>query len=175
MQITTKLRRITLFLFSMVLSSGILFAQERTVSGTVTAEGEGAIPGVNVTVQGTTMGVMTGLDGKFSLNVPGPTSVLVFSSVGYVTQTITVGSQTTINVNLVSDVQALQEVVVTGYTHSAEGTLPDPLAQSIRTEITALPTANVSNALQGRTAGVTVVGSGNPGRQQGKDQGIQFI
>src|SRR4030042_4865887 len=116
MQITTKLRRISLFLFSMVLSSGILFAQERTVTGKVTAEGEGAVPGVNVTIQGTTIVAMTGLDGSYSLRVPGPTSVLVFSSIGYVTQAITVGSQTVINVNLVSDVQALQEVVVTGYT-----------------------------------------------------------
>ncbi len=107
MQITTKLRRITLFLFSMVLSSGILFAQERTVTGKVTAEGEGALPGVNVTVQGTVIGAMTGVDGSYSLRVPGPTSVLVFSSVGYVTQAIPVGSQTTIDVLLVSDVQAL--------------------------------------------------------------------
>ena len=80
MQITTKLRRITLFLFSMVLSSSILFAQERTVTGKVTAEGEGAVPGVNVTVQGTVIGAMTGIDGTYSLKVPGPTSVLVFSS-----------------------------------------------------------------------------------------------
>jgi hypothetical protein len=72
MQITMKLRRITLFLFSMVLSTGILLAQERTVTGKVTAEGEGAIPGVNVTVQGTVIGAMTGVDGSYTLNVPGP-------------------------------------------------------------------------------------------------------
>ena len=128
MQITTKLRRITLFLFGMVLSSGILLAQERTVTGKVTAEGEGAVPGVNVTVQGTVIGAMTGLDGSYTLNVPGPTSVLVFSSVGYVTQTVTVGSQTTINVNLVSDVQALQEVVVTGYTQQRRRDLTGSIA-----------------------------------------------
>ena len=92
MQITTKLRRFTLFLLSMVISSGILFAQERTVTGKVTAEGEGAIPGVNVTVQGTVIGAMTGIDGSYSVRVPGPASILVFSSVGYVTQAITVGS-----------------------------------------------------------------------------------
>ncbi len=67
---------------------------------------------------------MTGVDGSYSLRVPGPTSVLVFSSVGYVTQAVTVGSQTQINVNLVSDVQALQEVVVTGIPSREEGTLP---------------------------------------------------
>jgi TonB-dependent starch-binding outer membrane protein SusC len=163
MQITTKLRRITLFLLSMVLSSGILLAQERTVTGKVTAEGEGAIPGVNVTVQGTTIGAMTGIDGSYTLKVPGSTSVLVFSSVGYVTQAITVGSQTTINVNLISDVQALQEVVVTGYTQQRRRDLTGSIATVAPEELTAVPTPNVSNALQGRTAGVTVVGSGEPG------------
>lgn len=163
MQITTKLRRITLFLFSMVLSSGILLAQERTVTGKVTAEGEGALPGVNVTVQGTVIGAMTGMDGSYSLKVPGPTSVLVFSSVGYVTQAVTVGSQATINVNLVSDVQALQEVIVTGYTQQRRRDLTGSIATVAPAELTALPTPNVSNALQGRSAGVTVIGSGEPG------------
>ena len=163
MQITMKLRRITLFLFSMVLSTGILLAQERTVTGKVTAEGEGAVPGVNVTVQGTVIGAMTGIDGSYSLNVPGPTSVLVFSSVGYVTQTVTVGSQTTINVNLVSDVQALQEVVVTGYTQQRRRDLTGAIATVEPAKLTAVPTPNVSNALQGRSAGVTVIGSGEPG------------
>jgi TonB-linked SusC/RagA family outer membrane protein len=133
------------------------------VTGKVTAEGEGAVPGVNVTVQGTTIGAMTGLDGSYTLNVPGPTSVLVFSSIGYVTQTVPVGSQTTINVNLVSDVQALQEVVVTGYTQQRRRDLTGSIATVAPEELTAVPTPNVSNALQGRSAGVTVVGSGEPG------------
>jgi TonB-linked SusC/RagA family outer membrane protein len=163
MQITTKLRRITLFLFSMVLSSSILFAQERTVTGKVTAEGEGAVPGVNVTVQGTVIGAMTGIDGTYSLKVPGPTSVLVFSSVGYVTQAVTVGSQATINVTLVSDVQALQEVVVTGYTQQRRRDLTGSIATVEPAKLTAVPTGNVSNSLQGRSAGVTVIGDGRPG------------
>jgi hypothetical protein len=57
----------------MVISSGIILAQEKTVTGKVTAEGEGAIPGVNVTVQGTTIGAMTGMDGTYSLRVRGRT------------------------------------------------------------------------------------------------------
>ena len=153
MQITTKLRRITLFLFSMVLSSGILFAQEKTVTGKVTAEGEGAIPGVNVTVQGTVIGAMTGIDGTYSLRVPGPTSVLVFSSVGYVTQSVTVGSQTAIDILLVSDVQALQEVVVTGYTTQRKRDLTGSVGVVETDKLKAVPTGNVSNQLQGRTSG----------------------
>ncbi len=159
----TKLRRITLFLFSMVLSSGFLLAQERTVTGKVTAEGEGPVPGVNVTVQGTVIGAMTSVDGSYSLKVPGPTAVLVFSSVGYVTQAVTVGSQTTINVVLVSDVKALSEVVVTGYTQQRRRDLTGAIATVEPAKLTAVPTGNVSNSLQGRTAGVTVVGDGRPG------------
>lgn len=147
----------------MVLSTSFILAQERTVTGIVTAEGEGPIPGVNVTVQGTVVGAMTGVDGSYSLRVPGPTSVLVFSSVGYVTQAVTVGSQTQINVNLVSDVQALQEVVVTGYTQQRRRDLTGAIATVEPAKLTAVPTGNVSNSLQGRTAGLTVVGSGEPG------------
>jgi TonB-linked SusC/RagA family outer membrane protein len=163
MQIFTKLRRITLFLFGLVLSSGILLAQERTITGTVTATGEGELPGVYVTVQGTTIGAMTGLDGSYSLRVPGPESVLVFSSVGYVTQAITVGAQTTINVVMKADILALQEVVVTGYTQQRRRDLTGAIVTVEPAKLTAVPTGNVSNQLQGRTSGVTVVGDGRPG------------
>ena len=87
----------------------------------------------------------------------------MFSSVGYVTQAVTVGSQTQINVNLVSDVQALQEVVVTGYTQQRRRDLTGAIATVEPAKLTAVPTGNVSNSLQGRTAGLTVVGSGEPG------------
>lgn len=163
MQIFTKLRRITLFLFSMLLSTGMLLAQERTITGTVTAEGEGPIPGVNVTVKGTTIGTMTGIDGKYSLTVPGPTSILVVSSVGYVNQEITVGSRATIDVILQTDVQALQEVVVTGYTQQRRRDLTGAIATVEPAKLTAVPTGNVSNALQGRTSGLQVLGDGRPG------------
>jgi TonB-dependent starch-binding outer membrane protein SusC len=163
MQITTKLRRFTLFLLSMVLSSGIIFAQERTVTGKVTAEGEGAVPGVNVTIQGTVMGIMTGMDGTYSLKVPGPASVLVFSMVGYVTQAVTVGSQSTINVVIVSDVKALQEVVVTGYSTQRKRDLTGAVGVVETAELTAIPTGNITSQLQGRASGVTVTGNGMPG------------
>src|ERR1035437_8464144 len=94
MQISTSLRRIALFFLSMVLSSSVIFAQEKTVTGKVTAEGEGPLPGVNVTIQGTVIGVITGPDGAYSLKVPSPTSVLLFSSIGYSTKQVVVGTQT---------------------------------------------------------------------------------
>jgi len=163
MQITTKLRRITLFLFSMVLSSGILLAQERTITGKVTAEGEGAIPGANVTVQGTTIGAMTGVDGTYSLKVPGPTSILVFSSVGYVTQAITVGSQTTINVVIVSDVKALQEVVVVGYSTRLKDQLTGAVSNVTEKDLKVTSAPSAVTRLQGKVSGVTITTPNTPG------------
>jgi TonB-dependent starch-binding outer membrane protein SusC len=162
MQISTKVRRLALLILSMVFSLGVAIAQERTVTGVVTAEEEGPVPGVNVTVQGTTTGVMTGMDGSYSIKVPGPNAVLVFSSIGYVAQNVSVGAQTKIDVVLVSDVKALQEVVVTGYTVQRRRDLTGSIATVQPAELTAVPTGSVSNALQGRTSGVTVVGNGQP-------------
>jgi TonB-linked SusC/RagA family outer membrane protein len=147
----------------MVFSVGIIIAQEKTITGTVSAEGEGPLPGVNVTVQGTTIGIITDASGNYSIRVPGPTSVLVFSSIGYVTQGITVGTQTVINVTLVSDVKALQEVVVTGYTSQRKRDITGSVGVVETSKLTAIPVGNVSAQLQGRTSGVTVTSSGQPG------------
>ena len=163
MQISTNVRRIALFFLSMVLSSGIIFAQEKTITGKVTAEGEGPLPGVNVTVQGTVIGAMTDLNGAYTIKVPGPTAVLVFSSIGYTTKQVTVGTQNVIDMVLVSDVRALQEVVVTGYTSQRRKDLTGSVGVVETAKLTAIPTGNVTNSLQGRTAGVTVTGNGQPG------------
>jgi TonB-dependent starch-binding outer membrane protein SusC len=163
MQISTIVRRTALLFLSLVFSMGFAFAQERTVSGKVTAQEEGALPGVNVTVQGTTTGVMTDIEGNYSIRVPGPQAVLTFSSIGYVTQTVTVGTQTTIDVVMVSDVLALQEVVVTGYSTQRKRDLTGSVGVVEPTKLTAIPAGNVSTQLQGQTSGITVVGSGQPG------------
>jgi TonB-linked SusC/RagA family outer membrane protein len=162
MQISTNVRRIALFVFSMVLSVGLLFGQERTITGRVSAE-EGPLPGVNVTVQGTTIGAITDVNGTYTLTVPGPTSVLVFSSIGYVTQPITVGSQSVIDVTMVSDVQALSEVVVTGYTTQRKRDLTGAVGVVETDELTAVPTGQLTSQLQGRASGVTVITDGRPG------------
>jgi len=164
MQISTNAKRFALFVFSMVLSVGILFGQERTITGRVTAEEEGPLPGVNVTVQGTTIGAITDINGSYSLRVPGPDAVLVFSSIGYVTQSVTVGSQATIDLVLVSDVQALQEVVVTGYTTQRRRDLTGAVGVVETAELTAVPTGQLTSQLQGRASGVTVIGDGRPGQ-----------
>src|SRR5690606_4851055 len=85
------------------------------ISGTVTDGNGTPLPGVNVIVKGTTIGTATDANGRYSLDVSGNDAVLVFSFIGYVTQEVVVGNQTTIDVTLVSDVMSLEEVVVVGY------------------------------------------------------------
>ena len=108
-------RRGFLSLLLLGFTIGMANAQQRTVTGKVTSDTEGELPGVNIVVQGTTTGVMTDVGGNFSIVVPGPEAVLVFSFIGYTSQTVTVGNQSTVNMVLVPATSALAEVVVTGY------------------------------------------------------------
>jgi len=104
---------LTLLLFSVTIA--FTMAQQRAITGKVTSESEGPLVGVNVVVQGTTTGANTDINGSFTLTVPGPEAVLVFTYIGYTTQTITVGNRTSVDVVLAPAVSALGEIVVTGY------------------------------------------------------------
>src|SRR5690606_18198307 len=94
----------------------VLISHVVDVSGRVTSlsNGEG-IPGVNVLVKGTSTGAVTDVDGNYNLNVPNEDDVLVFSSIGYVTQEIAVSGRSVVNVVMEEDMQGLDEVVVVGY------------------------------------------------------------
>src|SRR5690606_34105390 len=86
------------------------------VSGTVTSEMDGeGIPGVNILVKGTVTGTVTDLNGSYSLNVPNEDDILVFSSIGYLSQEVAVNGRTTIDIILAEDVQSLDQIVVVGY------------------------------------------------------------
>jgi TonB-linked SusC/RagA family outer membrane protein len=98
----------------LLLFASQVFAQNRTVTGTVTAKEDGLpLPGVSVRVSGTTIGTVTGGDGKYSIQAS-DNSVLIFTFIGYTQQQINVGGRTSINIALVSSSQQLGEVVVTG-------------------------------------------------------------
>ncbi len=82
-----------------MLLAGVLYAQDKNVSGTVTAAEEGPLPGVNVLVKGTATGTVTDLDGNYRLSVSeGSSDTLVFSSIGYTNQEVVVGNQTTLDI-----------------------------------------------------------------------------
>ncbi len=91
--------------------AGVLSAQDRTITGTVTSKHDGSkIPGVNVLLKGTLTATVTGADGSYTIKVPGNNAVLVFSFIGYVTQEVNVGKQVNVNVNLSPDVKKPEEI-----------------------------------------------------------------
>lgn len=137
---------------------------EKEVTGKVTdLSDDAALPGVNIIVKGTTIGTVTDIDGNYRITVPGNESVLVFSSVGYTTEEVTVGTQSRIDVAMAPDVQALSEVVVVGYGTQERAKVTGAISSVSAEEITALPVPSLDAALQGRAAGVTITNSGAPG------------
>lgn len=150
-----------LFLFLFVVSFS--YAQEITVTGAVTSADDGLpLPGVNVIVKGTTNGTNTDFDGKYTIKVQ-PGAVLEFSSVGFKTQNITVGSQTSIKVGMETDVEALGEIVVIGYGTQRKVDLTGAISTVTAEDIEKTPNSNVMQSLQGKVAGVQIVSSGSPG------------
>lgn len=145
-----------LVLIFMASISPELIAQDQTVSGTITAADDGlALPGVNVTLKGTTTGTATDADGKYSLSVP-DNATLVFSFIGLVSQEIAVGNQSVLDVKMSNDVQSLNEVVIVGYGTQIKKDLTGNIASVSGQEIQNIPVPSFEQALQGRAAGVFI-------------------
>lgn len=141
-----------------------LFSQGKTVTGTVTDNSGLPVPGVTVLVQGTTNGTNTDFDGNYSLQNLSDTDKLVFSYVGFGTQTITVGTQTNINVVMEESLESLDEVLVVGYGTQKRGLITGANVNVKGDAIAALNTGNVMEALQGTAAGVSITrNNGQPG------------
>lgn len=138
--------------------------QRISVSGRVTDNTGAPLPGVNVIEKGTTNGAITNIDGGYTLNVASSASVLSFSFVGYTTQEITVGTQTSINVTLVETMSSLDEIVVVGYTTQVRKNLSGSIS-TVQDEAlqAAIPAPSVMSRLQGQASGVTVSSANRPG------------
>ncbi|MDR3260350.1 MAG: SusC/RagA family TonB-linked outer membrane protein, partial [Tannerella sp.] len=136
----------------------------KRISGTVVDDSGEPVIGANIMEKGTANGNITNVDGKFSLSV-GENAVLQISYLGYVTQEITVGAQTNLNITLREDNQTLEEVVVIGYGTARKVSLTGAVATLKPDEIQNVPTGNLTNALAGRISGVTIQSSdgGIPG------------
>ena len=159
--INSLFRMLTLSLF--VLCTTVVFAQQKTIKGIVVdATGEPLI-GVNVSVKGTTIGIITDIDGKYTLEVP-TNATLVFSYIGYRTQELSVGNQTTINITMQEDTQNIDEVVVVGYGVQKKETVTGSVSTLKGDDLVKSPVANLSNAIAGKMSGVvTYQRSGEPG------------
>ncbi len=122
------------------------------------------VPGVTFLVKGTTNGTTTDVSGNFTLSLPDATATLVISAIGFVTQEINLEGRTKVNVTLQTDVKALEEVVVLGYTTQKKSDLTGAVAQINRNDIASIPVGGVAQIMQGKAAGVAITqATGAPG------------
>ena len=148
-----------LFFFSFF--SSVLFAQQR-ITGKVTS-GNSAVPGATVSVKNGTTATQTNEAGNFSIDAPA-NATLVITSIGFSAQEVNVGNRTTLNIDLKSSDQTMEDVIVVGYGTQKKATLAGSVSQVSGTEIAKSPSANVTASLQGRLPGlVATQRSGQPG------------
>ena len=140
--------------------------QGKTITGKIADDTGEPLPGANIVVKGTSIGVMSDINGAYSLVVPNDNAVLVFSYMGYVSKEIVVGSQTAISVTLNENVTLIDEVVIVGYGQQKRVSLTGSVAQVSGDKIAERPSTSVTNTLQGMLPGVTVLrSSGQPGSE----------
>jgi TonB-dependent starch-binding outer membrane protein SusC len=147
-----------LTLFTLLLMAGSLaLAQTVQITGTVTSSEDGLpLPGVTVFVKGTTLGILTGTDGKYSLSVPATEKTLVFSYIGFKSQEVSIENQTKIDVVLQLDVFKVDEVVVVGYGVQKKREVTGSISTVKGDALASLATPSFDAQLAGRSAGVQV-------------------
>ncbi|MEQ9438323.1 MAG: TonB-dependent receptor [Cyclobacteriaceae bacterium] len=135
------------------------------IGGQVTDEDNGAgLPGVSIFIKGTSRGTVTDVNGDYTIRVPDGNATLVFSFVGYQSKEEVVGSRTSIDVVLSTDVRALEAVIVVGYGTQQRAEVTGAIASISAEQIRDIPVVSFENALQGKVAGVNVsLPSGEPG------------
>ena len=175
-------------LFLVMLTIGILAIPENlqaqgtqriTITGTVSdGSSRQPMPGVNVVVQGTTLGTMTDVNGRYSIDVPNEQTILSFSFIGYTPQTVTVGRQRQISVSLTIESKTLDEIVVIGYgtqkKESVVGAVTQATGDLVKSTVQG---ADLGNALTGTLPGlVTISTTGVPGgSDQDDDYALMYI
>jgi len=140
------------------------FSQNRTISGKV-VDGNGiGLPGATVQVKGTTQGLLTDIDGKYSISVPSSGNTLVFSYVGYISQEIVIAGNSTIDVVMQEEIQKLDQVLVVGYGVQKKSLVTGAISKMDSKDIGNVQASRVDQALQGKTSGVFIAQtSGSPG------------
>ncbi|WP_224994360.1 TonB-dependent receptor [Cesiribacter sp. SM1] len=151
-----------LFCFCIIALQG--YAQQTVKGRVVSLLDKQPLPGVNVIVKGTTTGVVTDFDGKYSLEVPGQDAVLVFSFIGFESEEVPVASRSEINISLSPSVEELNEVIVVGYSAKTKQEITGSVVNLSAEEIKGVTVPNLETMLQGKVAGVQVTSAtGAPG------------
>lgn len=154
-----------------VLSLSLAYAQNQKVSGVVSATTGESVIGAGVLIDGTTTGVTTDVDGRYTIDVP-KNAVLVFSSIGYKTLKVKVDGRSKVDVTLENDNQLLEEAVAVGYGNQSKLTLTGSVTQTTGTELVKNSSVNLSQGLAGRLSGVIV---NNRSGEPGADDATMFI
>tara|TARA_R110001583_G_scaffold142294_1_gene294565 strand:+ start:1870 stop:4782 length:2913 start_codon:yes stop_codon:yes gene_type:complete len=162
------MKNFRIFLFSVILLFPLAIFAQQTVKGNVTESPGGApLPGVGIIIKGSAIGASTDFDGNYSLDNVKSGDVLVFSYIGFTTVEITFENNTTINVVLKEDAQALDEVVVIGYGSTKKEDLTGSVDLVTSKDFNQGPVISAQQLISGKIAGVSVTsGSGAPGEGQ---------
>lgn len=164
-------RNLNAVVFFLVLSCITAQAQDGTTTGIIKDESGSPVPGANIIIKGTTAGTTSDADGKFSLQASA-NDVLVISFIGYKTQEVVAGNQTSLEITMVSDFTSLEEVVVVGYGEQKRATLSGSVSVVSGSDIIKSPAINVSNSLAGRLPGLTAI---NTSSEPGNDDAVLRI
>ncbi len=160
----THMRKLLATLIAFLAFAGTLLAQ-KTVTGTVTDDKGNPLPNVSVVVKGTPTGTITKADGSYSLSVPANAKQIEFSSLGFGTQTVNVGSGSVYSVRLAAVATDLDEVVVTGISRVKKSQFTGATSRVSEKELANRPMGSFEQMLQGRAPGVHIMtGSGQPGQ-----------
>ena len=153
----------TAFIVTLLLGVQFAFSQTLTVTGTVTDDSGTPLPGASILVAGTSDGTQTDFDGNYAIsNVPS-NGTLAFSYIGFQSQNIQVDGRSTINLVLLEDTEALDEVVLIGYGTQKKESVTGAVSTVSSKDIVALPVVSFAEALQGRVPGIQINNSGGPG------------
>ncbi len=141
-----------------------------TITGKVTtSEDNSGLPGVNVIIKDTSQGTVTDVNGNYKIEIPSAESVLVFSSVGYVSEEVMVGNRSVIDIALSPDIQKLGEIVVIGYGSTSKTKLVSSVSTINETkELSKVPITNITESLAGRTPGLFVQNNPDGSPQDGE-------
>jgi len=151
------MKKIFLFFSLLLVTGSLVIAQTTQITGTVTSSDDGTeLPGVFVTVKGTTLGTITGPDGKFSIQAPSTARTLVFSFVGYVTQEIAIEGRNKIDVVLQQDLFNVDEVVVVAYGTAQKRDVAGAISTVSGSDIAKMNLQSFDQALAGKAAGVSI-------------------
>ncbi|MBL7966420.1 MAG: TonB-dependent receptor [Prolixibacteraceae bacterium] len=151
------MKKIALLLAFFAIGLNVVIAQTKEITGKVTsADDSGGMPGVSISVKGTSLGTITDMNGTYNIKVPVDAKTLIFSFVGMTTQEIAIGNQAVINVQLKSEDISVDEVVVVGYGVQKKREVTGAISQVKGDAIANLATPSFESQLAGRSAGVQI-------------------